>query len=294
MVNKDSRGENTNTEKIKFFSDQPIAADREQDVRFGHLDIADNLKKIILNCLSPFTIGLFGRWGSGKTTILNVLRKKLKDNEDKIAVVNFDVWKYEGDSLRRTFLKELVKQLQESSHISKEFKLNERLETSIQKIIKGKSIYNRKAMLKLLYFFILPIIGIGILIYFVYPQNFGTFLSISLSGSFLSILFIYILQQAIKSETIVFSSERLQDPYEFEEEFRRITKEISSKNLLVIIDNLDRCIHSKAIELLSTIKTFLAKDTEISENNKYIFLIACDDEAITRSPPSPVEICLFG
>jgi len=194
--------------------------------------------------------------------------------------VNFDVWKYEGDSLRRTFLKELVKQLQESSHISKEFKLNERLETSIQKIIKGKSIYNREAMLKLLYFFILPIIGIGILIYFAYPQNFGTFLSISLSGSFLSILFIYILQQAIKSETTVFSSERLQDPYEFEEEFGRITKEISPKNLLVIIDNLDRCIHGKAVELLSTIKTFLAKDTEVYENNKCIFLIACDDEAI--------------
>ncbi len=177
MGNKEGGTKNTNIEKIKFFSDQPIAADKEQDIRFGHLDIADNLKKIILNCLSPFTIGLFGRWGSGKTTILNVLRKKLKDNEDKIAVVNFDVWKYEGDSLRRTFLKELVKQLQESSHISKEFKLNERLETSIQKIIKGKSIYNREAMLKLLYFFILPIIGIGILIYFAYPQNFGTFLS---------------------------------------------------------------------------------------------------------------------
>jgi len=280
MGNKEGGTENANIEKIKFFSDQPIAADKEQDIRFGHPGIADNLRKIILNCPSPFTIGLFGKWGSGKTTILNVLRKKLKDNEDYIAVVNFDVWKYSDDSLRRTFLKELIKQLRESSHLAKKFELNERVEVSIQKTIEGKSICNWEEVKKWLRILILPIIGIGVLVYFAYPQNFGIFLSVLLSGSFVSSFFVYILKQAIKSETKVFSSERLQDPYEFEEEFGRITERISPKNLLVIIDNLDRCIHGKAVELLSTIKTFLAKDIDVDENNKCIFLIACDDEAI--------------
>lgn len=278
MGNKENRNENVNLEKIKFFSDQPIAADKEQDIRFGHIDIADNLRKIILNCPSLFTIGLFGKWGSGKTTILNVLRKKLQNSGDKIAVVNFDVWKYEGDSLRRTFLKELVKQLQKTSHLPKNYKLNERLEKSIQKIIeKGKFVFNWKLLLSLFGIIVL----ISIFLYFKYPQNFGTYLAILFGGfTSFSVLFVWIIQQAIKSETTVFSSERLQDPYEFEEEFGRITKEISPKNLLVIIDNLDRCIHGKAVELLSTIKTFLAKDTEVYENNKCIFLIACDDEAI--------------
>jgi len=277
MVNKDSKSENTNTEKIKFFSDQPIAADKEQDIRFGHLDIVDNLKKIILNCPSPFTIGLFGKWGSGKTTILNALRKKMQDNnKDNIAVVSFDVWKYEGDSLRRTFLKEIAKQLQKN--LPKNYELNERLEKSVQKIIeKGKFVYNWKLLLPLFGIIVL----ISIFLYFKYPQNFGTYLSILFGGvTSFSVLFVWIIQQAIKSETTVFSSERLQDPYEFEEEFRKITKGISPKHLLVIIDNLDRCIHGKAVELLSTIKTFLAKDIDVDENNKCIFLIACDDEAI--------------
>jgi len=277
MVNKDSKSENTNTKKIKFFSDQPIAADKEQDIRFGHLDIVDNLKKIILNCPSPFTIGLFGKWGSGKTTILNALRKKMQDNnKDNIAVVSFDVWKYEGDSLRRTFLKEMAKQLQKN--LPKNYELNERLEKSVQKIIeKGKFVYNWKLLLPLFGIIVL----ISIFLYFKYPQNFGTYLSILFGGvTSFSVLFVWIIQQAIKSETTVFSSERLQDPYEFEEEFRKITKGISPKNLLVIIDNLDRCIHGKAVELLSTIKTFLAKDVDVDENNKCIFLIACDDEAI--------------
>ena len=279
MGNKENRNENANIKKIKFFSDQPIAADKEQDIRFGHLDIADNLKKIILNCPSPFTIGLFGKWGSGKTTILNALRKKLQDNnKDNIAVVNFDVWKYAGDSLRRTFLKEIVKQLQKTSHLPKNYKLNERLEKSIQKIIENrKFVCNWKLLLCLIGF----ILAISLFLYTKYPQNFGTYLSI-LFGSVttISALFVWMIQQAITHEKLVVSSERLQDPYEFEEEFNKITKEISSKNLLIIIDNLDRCIHNKAVELLSTIKTFLAKDTEVYENNKCIFLIACDDEAI--------------
>ena len=278
MGSKEGGTENAKIKKIKFFSDQPIAADFEQDIRFGHLDIADNLRKIILNCPSPFTIGLFGKWGSGKTTILNALRKKLQDNDNKynIEVVSFDVWKYEGDSLRRTFLKEMAKQLQKN--LPKNYELNERLEKSVQKIIeKGKFIYNWKLLLPLF-----VIIGlISEFLYFKYPQSFGTYLSILFGGvTSFSVLFIWIIQQAIKSETKVFSSERLQDPYEFEEEFRKITKEISPKNLLVIIDNLDRCIHGKAVELLSTIKTFLAKDVDVDENNKCIFLIACDDEAI--------------
>jgi len=49
---------------------------------------------------------------------------------------------------------------------------------------------------------------------------------------------------------------------------------------LIVIDNLDRCTHNKAVELLSTVKTFLAKDTDLVGDNKCLFLIACDDEAI--------------
>jgi len=46
--------------KVKFFSDQPLTADREQDIRFGHTGIASNIQEIIVNCPLPFTIGLFG------------------------------------------------------------------------------------------------------------------------------------------------------------------------------------------------------------------------------------------
>lgn len=279
MLKKEDGKQNAKVEKIKFFSDMPIAADREQDVRFGHLGIADNLREIILQCPLSFTIGLFGRWGSGKTTIINILKKKLQDN--KIAVVKFDVWKHEKDSLRRAFLEELVKQSKSSKYLPKDFELSTRLKTPVRKTISGKFTWNWKVGLLLLGLIILAI-GVGVILDNKYPGVLGTYLSIIFGGSLISVLFLWILQQTITSETLTTTLEPFKDPYEFEEEFERIVKNVSPKRLLIVIDNLDRCTHDRAVELLSTIKTFLAKDTDASENNKCIFLIACDDEAIKK------------
>lgn len=275
-------------QKIKFLPDQPLAGDKEREVHFGHIDIADSLRKIVLNCPLPFTIGLFGRWGSGKTTILNILRKKLQD--DKVAVVNFDVWKHEGDPLRRAFLKELLRQLKGTTYLPKGFELSERLESSIQTTREIKKItWNWKVWSSLL-ISIAAIIGIGVSFYYRLPHAFGTYLSIIFGGSLISAIFIWVLQQMVISEMLTTGSERFRDPHEFEAEFGRIVKNTSSKKLLVIVDNLDRCTHSKAVELLSTIKTFLAKDTDTSKDNKCIFLIACDDEAIKKHLESVYKI----
>jgi len=279
MPKKEDRKQDAKVEKIKFFSDRPLTADREQDIRFGHLGIINNLREIVMNCPLHFTIGLFGKWGCGKTTILNVLRKKLQD--DKIAVVNFDVWKHEGDSLRRAFLEELVKQSKSRAYLPRNFELSTRLKTPIRKTIHGKFTWNCKGILFLLGFIVL-IIGAGIFLYAKYPQAIGTYFSIMFGGSLISVLFLWILQQTITSETLTTTLEPFKDPHEFEEEFGRVVKNVSPKRLLIVIDNLDRCTHDRAVELLSTIKTFLAKDTDVSENNKCIFLIACDDEAIKK------------
>src|SRR5690606_8981092 len=57
-------------------------------------------------------IGLFGGWGSGKSTIIETLhnfileRNSNKKNE-QIAFFKYDAWKYSNDDFRRSFLKSL-------------------------------------------------------------------------------------------------------------------------------------------------------------------------------------------
>lgn len=277
MLNKKDDKISLKIKNIRFLSDQPLTADRKKDVRFGHPGMADNLREIILQCPLPFTIGLFGKWGSGKTTIINLLKDKLKD--DKVALVKFDIWKHEKDSLRRAFLEELVKQCKSSQLLPSDFKLSQRLKNPIQKVIKGSFEWSKKGK-RILLGIIGLIIIIGGILFAINSNYFWTYLSILLGGGLISSLFIWILAQTITRETLTTTIEPFKDPHEFEEEFERIVKNISSERLLIIVDNLDRCTHNKAVELLSTIKTFLAKDTDVIGDNKCIFLIACDDEAI--------------
>lgn len=278
MINKKEKKTSLSLVKIKFLSDQPLTIDRERDIRFGHSRIADNLKEIILQCPLSFTIGLFGKWGSGKTTIINLLKHKLKDN--KIAIVNFDIWKHERDSLRRAFLTELVNQSKSGHYLSNKFELSRRLKFPIRKTIKGVLNWNRKNT----WFLIGILILLSFIGYLLYKYNnfaFFQYISIIFGGGFISTVIFWIISRTFTTETETVILEPFKDPHEFEEEFNRIVKDISTKKILIIIDNLDRCTSKGAVELLSTIKTFLAKDTDIIEN-KCSFLIACDDEAIKK------------
>ena len=257
--------------KIYFLSDQPLKADEISQTKFGHEGIADSVRDIILNCPDRFTIGLFGKWGTGKTTIINILKDKLQNEK---VIVEFDVWKHEGDALRRTFLKEIVKQLKENEQI--EHELTDRLDKKISRTFQSKFSFD---ILKLIYPIGLVVLGAVLcagVINWLWPQFLGMYFSYIFGGTLTAAILVWILQQALTTETTTSTIDRFQDPHEFETEFDNIIKEIPrEKNLLVIIDNLDRTRHEKAVELLSTIKTFL-------EQHNCIFLIVCDDEAIKK------------
>ncbi|MCH7598053.1 hypothetical protein IID27_03400, partial [Patescibacteria group bacterium] len=90
---------------FRLLPDKPIEPDKQEDIRFGHKEITNTIFKLIKHTNPPLTIGLYGNWGTGKTTIARSVEKLVKQAGDK--TLYFDVWKYEQDSLRRQFLIEL-------------------------------------------------------------------------------------------------------------------------------------------------------------------------------------------
>ena len=58
--------------------------------------IINELYRSIITCKSDsaFVIGLEGEWGSGKSTILKNVKKKLEENENIIVIDSFDPWIY--------------------------------------------------------------------------------------------------------------------------------------------------------------------------------------------------------
>jgi len=78
------------------FQIKPIKDIPYEDAKLlGHDKIITNLKTFLENenMITPLSIAIHGDWGSGKTSIMKTLAKKL-DNT-KFAVSFFEAWKYE-------------------------------------------------------------------------------------------------------------------------------------------------------------------------------------------------------
>jgi len=95
--------------EVTFLDEKPLAKDE--------LNLHNKIAKLIKDTIFLIkdnknkVIGLFGSWGSGKSTIVEILKDNEKGffKEDNIFI--FDSWSHKGDFLKRAFLLELAKKL---------------------------------------------------------------------------------------------------------------------------------------------------------------------------------------
>ncbi len=92
--------------RIKLLDDSPVTEDE-----FGtHEKIADNILHIINSQVGSKAIALIGSWGSGKSSVIEMLKNKIKNfYGDKIGIFIFDSWEHEGEALRKGFIEKLIK-----------------------------------------------------------------------------------------------------------------------------------------------------------------------------------------
>ena len=97
---------------LSLATDTPIKA-REQDL-IGRVPFAERLADILKSAAGPesLVIGLYGPWGSGKTSVINLVENALsrKDDDGKagVSVVRFEPWNYlTVEQLLAQFLKEV-------------------------------------------------------------------------------------------------------------------------------------------------------------------------------------------
>ncbi len=81
-----------------FGSDKPIESLR--DDKLNRSSFSEQLAQAILSykLKDNLTVGLYGKWGTGKTSIINmvleVIEDKTKDDTDKPIIVKFNPWNY--------------------------------------------------------------------------------------------------------------------------------------------------------------------------------------------------------
>ena len=276
--------------EFEFLEEKAI----NNNLLFGHEKIVDTLRDVVTKSPQSFTVGLYGDWGTGKSTIISSLKKELE--KDKIPLILFDVWKHEGDALRRTFLNTVVNDLKiefGAKYFKEDFKIDDRNFNSKSITEDFQSIFLKKA---LLHFSLISLLTVIVVFpFFIIWLLMKTFLDWDLTesstskiiGSLFSLsilpIFYKYINQFIKVKKVTKLQDRFKDPHEFEDEFKRILKDGFLKNKLVIaFDNLDRVSGEKAIEIISTIKTFLDPIDEEVKDKDIVFIIPCDERAIKR------------
>lgn len=84
-------------------------SESEQDF-LNFSEIADQIAALITNSqLLPISVGLFGGWGTGKSTVLRLVELSLPaQDKGGPVVINFDAWLYQGFDDARAALMEVV------------------------------------------------------------------------------------------------------------------------------------------------------------------------------------------
>lgn len=79
-----------------YSSDTPVSS-KEND-RFSRWSFSERVAQVIAKRTAPscITIGLYGAWGDGKTSVLNFIETSLEDNEDVICI-NFNPWRFTSE-----------------------------------------------------------------------------------------------------------------------------------------------------------------------------------------------------
>jgi hypothetical protein len=247
---------------------------------------ADNLTKIINNSEpnKVFTIGLFGSWGTGKSSIIKTAESEF--DQQKIKFITYDAWQYVNDSFRRMFLRKLREDLQyEEDELMKKFYENESTDVGNKYQLSPTRLAFILGGLCLL-LAIIAFIPIGL------DFKFPIYAIFTLLG-----LLITVVSGAFHQLKISVTKPHLFAPEQFEDCFKDIVKHslkntswISKKwnwivrkdnsiqnleKLVIVIDNIDRCSNDVAYKLLTDIKTFLS-----SEPYNIVFIIPVDDEAL--------------
>jgi hypothetical protein len=92
MVETDSR----QPRESEYANFRILVDDPAEDPALGFPEYADAFAEVV--ALSPprFAVGIFGSWGSGKTTLMRAILKRI-ENRDDIIPVWFNAWRYERE-----------------------------------------------------------------------------------------------------------------------------------------------------------------------------------------------------
>lgn len=192
----------------------------------------------------PVTVGLFGDWGSGKSSVMRMLRRDL-EHQERIACISFNGWQFEGyDDAKTALIQSILEELKKNQHFGSRIK--DKAENLIRRV-------NWFRLVGVGYqTFVMPVITSYLMAAAGIPPTPTSTPSPAPDKKSLPELSLDDLVNKNPANTVI------QNVREFHAEFSELIKETGLDALVILVDDLDRCSPERLIDTLEAIKLFLA------------------------------------
>lgn len=241
--------------------------DRESQIDLlAYNPFAELVVNIISNDrMNPLTVGLFGSWGVGKSTLLKLVENKINDldpTKKKIACISLNSWMFEGyDDAKSAIMESLLRTLENNQPAFEELK------SDIKSLVKRVN-FIRLGATALKH-------GVPLIMGLMNPAAAAVtatqYMSEEKRTEVLEDIKKIWNEKEDNSKDTMVENIRL-----FRKEFQDLLDKSEIDNLVIMIDDLDRCTPDRVIETLEAIKLFLSVP-------KTTFIIAVDTQVIKYS-----------
>lgn len=286
--------------KKYFLKDKSL--NNVDDDLFRYQDFANNLRKIIEYNEAPFNVAIVGKWGLGKSSLINIALAPLRKNKKDFLICDINAWKYEKDEIGKAFLKELWEGISEKNVLSFYF-FHKEYSNIIEDMFKENPDNTKKNKEFRNFFKYLAGMLVGSITLFIfyciisndfyginfnhrlfvtstfirYCKNIGSILIIPIVVWLGKIFMDKLNEPAFKKYEISFP---LVTQSDYEIYLKNLLKNYYKKNpnkkIVVVIDDLDRLSANKIVEALDALKLFM-------EYDRFIFIVPFDDEILKNA-----------
>lgn len=230
----------------------------------------------------PLTIGVFGVWGAGKSTLLKLIEQKIdvdSEKKRKTLCININAWTFEGyEDAKIALMEALLREIKEHKDIPSKVK------DGVSKLLKKLDFFKLATKA--------ASVGTPMIASVATGNPIPLLLSVSGKAEEVSdgIKNVANAMQSIrddylKDEESDDTNSIVNNVRKFRKEFKETLKDDGIENVIVLIDDLDRCQPDRIIETLEAIKLFLSVE-------KMTFIIAADENVIQyaiRKKYPPIE-----
>lgn len=279
---KEVKGVVMKEEKNIYLMDKPIE-DITKD-EFDHKSIVDEIVNNIQSNDPPYNIALIGKWGTGKSSILDCVKRKLdKEENNKYLFTMINAWKYEKQEIRKSFILEILNKITNEGEKNKSAiqeiisALNNIFMINTKEIAENKKWYIKLwDIIKQSFMCILPLILMFLFAYLIIDivlnkigKTIDDYNSIRLEqfGAFIMAIVMQIgviIKGSIfgKKPVNIYLEENEKDTDFYEKQLEKAINLYKNehedfKSIICVVEDIDRLNANKMVEAISALKSFV-------------------------------------